>query len=578
VTSREEPVDETGQQKLLPIRLNRRGPSLATVRLSPDGPLAIAVGGTTLSPAGILIQSDDRTFKAIDTRSFLAPAPLNDGPLLWLDADGDGREDLLVTRGGNALPPGAPEYEPRLYLNQGDGRFQAAAPGVLPEVFINAGAVAAADVDHDGRLDVFIGGRVSNGQYPIPAQSALLLNRGGKFEDVTDTLSPALREVGMVTSALWSDVDNDGWPDLLLALEWSSIRYFHNDQGHGFTDQSEAAGFSSAGSGWWTSLAAADFNGDGRIDYAAGNVGLNTQYRADPQHPALLFAGNFKGDGSSQLIEAYYEGDKLYPWRSRRDLGAVLPAIMKKFPRNDFYARATLGEILGEDKIAKAQRFAATELRSGVFLSQPDGTYRFTPLPRLAQIAPLQGMVAGDFDGDGNADLYAVQNSYAPIAAVGRFDGGMSQLLRGDGHGHFTPVPPAESRLIVPGDAKALVVLDFNDDGWPDFLASQNNASTLAFQNRGIPGRRSCRVSLHGPVGNPTAIGARVTVTLKDGSTQTLETYAGSGLYSQSTSDLFIGYSESNPPTSLSVRWPNGSSSQHAFPASQPPAFEITAP
>ncbi len=162
---------------------------------------------------------------------------------------------------------------------------------------------------------------------------------------------------------------------------------------------------------------------------------------------------------------------------------------------------------MGDDKLAKAQRFAATELRSGVFLSQGDGTYHFEPLPRVAQIAPLQGIVAGDFDGDGHADIYAVQNSFAPITAVGRFDGGLSQLLRGDGRGHFTAVPVAESNLIVPGDAKALVVLDLDHDGWPDFLVSRNNDQTLAFPKQR---RRRPQVRAHqsaGPGGKPDRSG-----------------------------------------------------------------------
>ena len=240
----------------------------------------------------------------------------------------------------------------------------------------------------------------------------------------------------------------------------------------------------------------------------SGNVGLNTQYHADPAHPALLFSGDFKGDGSTQLIEGYYEGEKLYPWRTRRDMTAVIPLDSRNASPGPIPTRRRrLGEIFGEDKLAAAQRFAATELRSGVFLSQPDGTYRFEPLPRIAQIAPLQGMAAGDFDGDGHADIYAVQNSYAPIPCVGRFDGGLSQLLRGDGHGHFTPVTPAESGLVVPGDAKALAVLDLDQDGWPDFLVTQNNNTTLAFHNRGVAGRHSLRIQLRGPAGNPTGGG-----------------------------------------------------------------------
>jgi hypothetical protein len=290
----------------------------------------------------------------------------------------------------------------------------------------------------------------------------------------------------------------------------------------------------------------------------------------------LLFSGNFAGTATPQLIEAYYEGDRLFPWRTRKELGAKIPSILKRFPKNDPYARATLAEILGEDKLAAAQRFAATEFRSGVFLSQPDGTYRFEPLPRIAQIAPLQGLVAGDFDGDGHADIYAVQNSYAPIPVVGRFDGGLSQLLRGDGHGHFTPVPPAESNLLVTGVAKALAVLDLDCDGWPDFLVTRNNGTTLAFRNQGVPGRHSLRVNLRGPAGNPTAVGARVTLEMADGTTQTAEVSAGSGYWTQSTAACFFGYPESNPPRRLRVRWPDGSATVHKVTAAQSPTLTIT--
>ena len=565
VLAREEPVDETALQQLLPTRLNRRGPALVVGDTTGSGRDTVIIGGTTRDPLRLLHGVAPGQFRAAEATLF-APGPVDDGPVLLFDADGDGKNDLLVTKGGSVLAAGAPEYQPSLFFGDGHGGFRPAPGDALPPLPISAGAAAAADFDRDGRLDLFIGGRVLPGQYPLAPRSALLANRGGRFEDVTDTLAPGLREVGMVTAALWSDVDCDGWPDLLLALEWGQVKYFHNNQGKGFEDWTGKAGFAAAGTGWWTSLAAADFNGDGRPDYVAGNVGLNTQYHADPAHPALIYYGDFKGDGDGlQLIEAYYEGERLFPWRSRKDLGAVIPSIAKRFPRNDYYARATLGEVLGEDKLAAAQRFAATELRSGVFLSQPDGTFRFEPLPRLAQIAPLQGMLAGDFDGDGRADIYAVQNSYAPIPSVGRYDGGLSQLLRGDGHGHFTPVPPAESGLIVPGDAKALVALDLDHDGWPDFLLSRNNHTTLAFRNDGVPGRHSLSIQLHGPAGNPTAVGARITVELADGSTQTGEVSAGSGYYSQTTPACFFGYPDANPPRIIRVRWPSGLTTEHRF-------------
>ena len=558
----EEEVDETYQQRLIPIRLSHRGPCLAVGDIDGSGRDSVVMGGSTMKALRILHGGASNRYAVMETPAIVRDTAANEGPVLLFDASGKGNQDLLVTMGGSGLAAGAPEYQPRLYLNDGTGGFKPSPEGSLPPLPLNVGAVAAADFEHSGRLGLFIGGRVSPGRYPLAPRSALLANRGGRFEDVTDALAPGLRDVGMVTSALWSDVDGDGWPDLLLALEWGSVKYFHNNQGKGFEDWSERAGFAAAGSGWWTSIAAADFNGDGRIDYVVGNVGINTQYHADPEHPALLFSGDFGGRSSPELIEAYYEGDRLYPWRTRRDLGAEIPSILKRFPRNDLYARATLGAILGEDKLAGARRFAATEFRSGVFLSQPDGTYRFTPLPRLAQIAPIQGMVAGYFEGDGHAGIYAVQNSFAPIPAVGRFDGGLSQLLRGDGHGHFTCVSPSESGLVVPGDAKALAVLDLDQDGWPDFLVSRNGASMLAFRNIPATGQRPLRIVLHGRPGNPTAVGARVTLELGDGSNEICEVYAGSGYYSQSTASCFFAYSDANPPKRVRVRWPDGASTE----------------
>jgi len=565
--SREAPVDELVQQPLLAMRQNRRGPALAVGDLNGDSRDDVVLGGTPADPARMLSGDAAAHFAGPDAPIPASGGPLNDGPVLVFDADGDGNNDLLVTKGGSSLPAGAPDYQPRLFLGDGRGGFRAAPAGSLPPLPVSAGAAAAADFDRDGRLDLFIGGRVIPGQYPLSPRSALWANRGGRFEDVTDSLAPGLGEVGMVTSAMWSDVDGDGWPDLLLTLEWGHVKYFHNNSGKGFEDWTERAGFAAAGTGWWTSIAAADFNGDGRPDYVVGNLGLNTQYKASPAHPALLFYGDFGGGGAPQLVEAYYEGDRLYPWRTRRDLGASIPSILKRYPRNDYYARATLGEILGEDRLAAARRFAATEFRSGVFLSQPDGTHRFEPLPRIAQISPIQGLVAGDFDGDGCADILAVQNSFSPIASVGRFDGGLGQMLRGDGHGHFTPVPPAESGIVVPGDAKALAVIDFDQDGWPDFLVSRNDSTTLAFRNGGVAGRRSLSVLLRGTACNPATIGARVTVQMRDGSAQVGEIHAGSGYYSQSTPTCFFGYSESNPPQRIRVRWPSGSASSHEVPA-----------
>ncbi|HEY4300098.1 MAG TPA: FG-GAP-like repeat-containing protein [Candidatus Didemnitutus sp.] len=559
LASHEAPLDESGANALLPMRLNRRGPPLAVGGADGAGREIVVVGGTAGDGLRILRTNGRGGFDSL--LHVGTNAVVDDGPILMFDS-GDGSTALLVTEGGVGAPAGTPDYQPWFFLSDGDGNLTDARER-LPTILTSVGAAAAADFQHSGKLGLFLGGRVIPGQYPHAPRSALLANRGGHYEDVTDELAPGLREVGMVSGALWSDVDGDGWPDLLLALEWGQVKCFRNHEGRGFTDDTERLGFAAAGTGWWTSIAAADFNGDGRMDYVVGNVGLNTPYHADAAHPALLYAGDFKSDGTEQLIEAYDEGGKLYPWRTRRDLGAVIPAILRKFPRNDNYAHSTLEEILGKDKLAAAQCFTATELQSGVFLSQPDGTHRFRPLPRLAQIAPIEGMVTGDFDGDGKTDLYAVQNSYAPIPQVGRFDGGLSQLLKGDGRGNFSAVPARESGLIVPGDAKAVVTLDLNGDGSPGFVVSRNDSTPLVFAARTEAGRHFLRVILRGPAGNRDAIGAQVTLEMSDGNRQTMEIAAGSGYYSQSAPAALFGWSDTNAPRQLRVRWPDGRSTVH---------------
>jgi enediyne biosynthesis protein E4 len=222
--AREAKIDELSQQPLLPLRQNRRGPFLAVGDLDGDGRADFALGGTTLDPLRLgLAKASGFEVRPL---AGVGLAAADDGPLALFDADGDGDSDLLVTRGGVALPPGAPEFQPLLYLNDGHARFTAEPAGALPEFRVSAGAAAVGDVNNDGRPDVFIGGRVVPGQYPQTPPSALWLNRGGRFEDATDAFAPELRTVGLVTAALWVDLDADGWRDLVLALELGQVKCF----------------------------------------------------------------------------------------------------------------------------------------------------------------------------------------------------------------------------------------------------------------------------------------------------------------------------------------------------------------
>jgi hypothetical protein len=279
----------------------------------------------------------------------------------------------------------------------------------------------------------------------------------------------------------------------------------------------------------------------------------------------LLFRGDFDSSGQQQLIEAASDNGILFPRRGRTRMVAAMGSLGRRFPTFAAYASASLTDLFGEEALRHAVRLHATEFRSGVFLSQADGTFRFVPLPREAQIAPIYGVVAGDFDGNGHADICAVQNSYAPIPETGRLDGGLGQFLRGDGSGGFFPVPVRESQLVVPGDGKGLAVFDADGDGWPDLIATRNNSRTLVFRNQGRPDGKSFTVTLHGPVQNPHAIGARIEVVMGDGKLQVAEVTAGGGYLSQSSATSFFGFRPEYPPFEIRIAWPSGKRSHDTW-------------
>jgi hypothetical protein len=548
------------EQIFLPFRTDQRGPGVVTGDVDGDGVDDLIVTATPGSPAQLLHAENGHYVGA--PLPGLGGASVEDGPALLLDFDGNGSRDLLVTKTGAHRDSWPDGYQPVLYANDGHGHFTRS--DLLPKMAVNAGAICAADWDDDGDLDIFIGARSIPGRYPETPRSFLLRRDGAHFVDVSEN-SPWLAHLGLVKSALFRDVDADGRPDLIVALEWDFVRYFHNDGGGVFSDWTERAGFISGGRGWWNSLASADLNGDGRPDFVAGNLGLNTNYSASPEHPALLYYGDFANNGTKLLIEAAFDGDNIYPIQSRGDLGNRLPFVLRRFPHNNDFARATLSSVVGSAALAAAEVFKADQFSSGAFLSQPDGTYRFTPFPRAAQIGPMQGIVAADLDGDGIADVGAVQNSYN---ALPHFDGGVGIFLKGAGDGTFTAIAPGASGLIVPGNAKALVVIGSDTGARPDLFVTRFGGTSELLHNQ-VAGKRWLNLRLLGHPANRDAIGARVTVEYSDGTQHVSEIGAGGGWLGQSSTSLLIATSPGKFVRKAIVRWPEGAVSEYLPPAAQ---------
>jgi len=403
------------------------------------------------------------------------------------------------------------------------------------------------------------------GAYPLAPHSRLLRNDAGRLVDATEQLAPALAKTGLVTGALWSDADGDGWLDLIVAHEWGPVKLFHNDAGR-LVDQTRESGLADR-LGWWNGIAGGDLDGDGDVDYVVTNFGLNTKYHATRQRPALLYYGDFDGTGRNRLVEAEYEEGTLFPIRGKSCSTRAMPHLAGKFSTYKEFALADLPAIYTPQCLKDAERFEANTLESGVLLNDGGGHFAFHPLPRLAQVSPCFGVAVTDVDADGKADVYLAQNFFTPQLETGRMDGGMSLLLRGRGDGSFDPVGPDESGLVVPGDAKSLAVADLDGDGRPDFVAGVNDAPLVSFVRQPVRHGASLAVRLAGKAGNPTAVGARVTLHLRGGTRQTAEVYAGSGYLSQSSPVLFFGLGQGGAADRVVVRWPDGGETSHPVPA-----------
>ena len=418
---------------------------------------------------------------------------------------------------------------------------------------------AACDFDRDGDLDLFVGGRIVPGSFPLPADSLLLVNSEGHFENRIQDVADGLQNAGMVTSALWSDVNQDGWNDLLVAYEWGPVAVYVNEQGI-LKNQTAAAGIDSA-LGWYNSISGGDVDNDGDIDYVVGNTGLNSKYYATAEKPELIFYGEFGTDGKKNIVEAKYENGICLPRRGLGCTSDAIPIVKSKLPTYHEFAITDLAGIYTEDSLNRASQWKATELESLVLINQstPAGVrFEIKHLPRIAQISPIFGSTLLDIDADGQLDLVVAQNFSGPQRETGNMNGGLSMAFRGNGDGTFEPIWPAQSGLVVTGDARSIALIDIDQDSRPEMVIGINDDRPVVLQNLATPDLRV--IQLIGPPGNASGIGSRLELVFENGSRQAHEIYAGQGYLTQSTHEVFV--SADRPLSEIVVHWPDGTQRQ----------------
>ncbi|CAN5494934.1 VCBS repeat-containing protein [soil metagenome] len=522
---KEPEFDDFKVQPLLPHQFSKNGPGMAVGDVNGDGLEDFFIGGTTASKGSFFFQTGADSFVA-------HPLPSNaladNMGVLLFDADGDNDLDLYIVGGGSEIPINSEGYQDNFFVNDGKGNFKSQADA-LPDTKASGSCVIACDYDHDGDLDLFVGGRVSPGSYPLPSRSYLLRNDGApgkiKFTDVTTELCPKLASIGMVTSALWTDYDNDGWNDLVISGEFMPLTFVKNNKGK-FFDAPFAIDHSK---GWWNSIVAGDFDNDGDIDYVIGNLGLNSRHKASVKEPLCIYAKDYDKNGLVDPVMCYYVNGKNYIYPTRDEMVKQISSMRGRFASYRDYASVTFEESFLPAEIKDAYIVQAECFESSYLENKGNGKFIRKALPAAAQFAPVFGMLTGDYNGDGNLDILLAGNDYSTEASTGRYDALQGLLLAGDGKGNFTLIKTAATGFTADNDVKGLTQIQ-TAKGGAIILAANNNAGMQAWR---LPQKNTITI----PVKNTDAYAI---VQKKNGQLYKQEFYFGSNYLSQTSRNLIV--------------------------------------
>lgn len=478
-------------QKLLPHKYSEAGPALAVADLDGNQLDDILISGSYGHSAMMFLQQPHHRFvkKELIGQATDFTKPWEDAGIVLFDADNDQDIDIYISSGGYENPANGPSYGDKLYVNDGKANFSIDT-SAIPSNYTSKSSVRAADFDQDGDLDLLIAGRVEPWMYPKPVSSFIYRNdsQNGKphFTDVTATVAPALKDVGLISDAIWTDFDNDDWLDIILAGEWMPVTFLKNNKGT-FTNVTGSTGLDKM-LGWWRSILPGDFDNDGDIDYVVGNAGRNSFYKASEQYPVRVYAKDFDKNGSYDAVPTLYLPSTLdnqarveYPAQTRDDIVKQMIGFRAKFQNYKTFASAPFEKMFSPEELKGARIVMANNFSHVLIKNNGNGRFESINLPIDAQFSCLNGMVAEDVDGDGKLDLAAVGNDYGTEVSVGRYDACNGLLMKGDGKGGFVSLSMMQSGVFIPGNAHSMVSLAGSDGQWL-IAAGQNRGPLKLFE------------------------------------------------------------------------------------------------
>lgn len=478
IAHHENEFDDFNYQILLPHKMSNFGPALAKGDVNNDG-LDDAYLGAAIGQNGVLLlQQKDGSFQEVEFQDE-SDLIFEDMDAVFVDVNGDQYQDLYIVSGGNEYEGNDPKYQDRLYINN-HGVLERAT-SALPALYSSGACVRPFDFDNDGDMDLFVGARLDPRNYPYSGHSYLLENKSEsgslkfeerKWEDIA--------AVGMVTDAIWTDLNANGQIDLIVVGEWMPIKVFEFD-GSNFTDQSSTY-FDGNTTGWWYSIDKGDFDGDGDDDLVLGNLGLNYKYKASPDATFNLYANDFDKNGKTDIVLSYHNFGEEYPVRGRQCSSEQIPDIKNKFKDYQSYSQANVADVFGKKNLNESTLFEVESFKSIYLENNGNQTFTFHDLPSEAQLFPINDLLIDDFTGDKKLDIIVVGNLFASEVETPRSDAGIGLLLKGDGAGHFTPTAMAESGIFIPYDSKKIVPFNFAKNR--GFIVANNNGPFSFYLSR----------------------------------------------------------------------------------------------